>query len=206
MAELDVKTYDDESIFGETCPSLELLDPIKGGKVDLQPGKVHVVWFFVTFYKGAYIVHEELSRLSENYAKDATFICVSADAEKEKAEKYLQKIAEGKVYDENTKAVLRCDAPFIAWDANKATGKMFQQIANQGVLHVPQAFIVGKDGKIVWRQSLTQSHTIAQTNFEQQLIRAIAGEPMELKEGPKPKPKVEEGEDAGDMADDMSLF
>jgi len=202
---VDVKTYSDDAALGATAPSLELLEFVVGEKVDLQPGKVHVLFFWVSYYKGAWLVNEELTQLYEKYP-EVQFIAISNDADRAAVEKFLQKIADGKVIDENTKATYRLAVPYIAYDDKKATGKAYSNLSNNAVVHVPQAFIVGKDGKIAWRQNLTQSFTMSMSNFADQLDRVIKGEALDLTNGPKPKPVVDEGEAAEGMADDMSLF
>jgi len=198
MADIDVKTYNDDTILGATCPSLELLDFIKGTKIDIQPGKVHVLFFFNSFYKGAFVVHEEITQLSAKHT-DVTFIAISNDVDKPAAEKYL-----GKTYvDENTKLPQRMDTPFIAFDDKKTTAKMFAALSGNTILHVPQGIIVDKTGKIQWIQKFTQSATVAGSNFEANLIHVLAGEPVDKPHGNKPR-IVDEGEAA--EADDMSLF
>jgi len=202
---VDVKTYNDDSALGATAPSLELLEFVVGEKIDFQPGRIHVLFFWVSYYKGAWIVTEELSQLAEKFP-EGQLIAISNDADRAADEKFLQKIVDGKIYDENTKAVYRLAVPYIAYDDKKTTGKLYSALSEATVVHVPQAFIVGKDGKIAWRQNLTQSFTMSQSNFADQLERVIKGEPLDLTNGPKPAKVVDEGEEAEGMADDMSLF
>eukprot|EP00359_Climacostomum_virens_P000467 CAMPEP_0204896590 /NCGR_PEP_ID=MMETSP1397-20131031/255_1 /ASSEMBLY_ACC=CAM_ASM_000891 /TAXON_ID=49980 /ORGANISM="Climacostomum Climacostomum virens, Strain Stock W-24" /LENGTH=186 /DNA_ID=CAMNT_0052064223 /DNA_START=46 /DNA_END=603 /DNA_ORIENTATION=+ len=182
---VDVTTYSDDACLGKTAPSLELLEPIKGEKIDFQPGKVHVLYYFNTFYKGAYGVNEELTKLSEKHT-DIIFIAISNDAEREKAEKYLGKV----IVDENTKEQQRLAVPYIYFDDKKATAKMYCDVANLSVMSCPMAFIVDKAGKIAWRQQFLQTFTINQSNFEAQLLHVVAGEELESA-GPRPKVEVE---------------
>ena len=199
MTDVDVKTYSDDASLGKVTPSLELLEAVRGEKIDLQPGKVHVLYFFNTFYKGAYGVNEELTKLSEKYAELVTFIAISNDAEKEKLEKFLGKT----IVEENTKEVQRLAVPYIYFDDKKATAKLFTDVSNLSVMSCPMAYIIGKDGKIAWRQQFLQTFTINQSNFEAQLAHVLAGEPLESV-GPRPKVEVE-GEVA-DIDGDVSLF
>mmetsp|Transcript_64236 Transcript_64236/g.74670 ORF Transcript_64236/g.74670 Transcript_64236/m.74670 type:complete len:199 (+) Transcript_64236:49-645(+) len=194
---VDVTTYSDDKILGQVCPSLELLEVVRGEKIDLQPGKVHVLYFFNTFYKGAYPVNEELTKLSEKFT-EVTFVAISNDAEKEKVEKFLGKT----IVDENTKEQQRLAVQYIYYDDKKATAKMFCDLANLSVMSCPMAFIVDKNGKVAWRQQFLQTFTISQSNFEAQLKHVLAGEELESN-GPRPKVEVE-GESA--ECDDMSLF
>lgn len=195
---VDVTTYGDDKCFGKTAPSLELLDFVRGDKIDLQPGRVHVLYFFNTFYKGAYPVNEEFTKLFEKHGADVTFIAINNDAEKEKAEKFLTK----EITDLNTNEKLRLELPYVAFDPAKATAKMYAAAADLSVMSCPHAFIIGKDGKIVWRQQFLQTYLVKHSNFEAQLLHAVAGEQLAMN-GPKPKVDVE-GEAA--EADEMSLF
>jgi len=209
MAEIDVKTYSDEVFFGKAVPTLDTLEFVRGSKADYKTGVPTVIFFFVTYYKGAYIVNEELTALFEKLqagaaGKGVQFIAISNDPEKDKVEKLLAKIAAGTCCDAITKQVFRLDVPFVAWDDKKTVTKAFQDVTNVTVLHVPQAFIVDAAGKLVWRQAFTQTFKISDSNFEQQLEAVLAGKPLDMSTGPKPKVEVE-GE-AADVPDEMSLF
>merc|ERR1711991_859761 len=135
--------------------------------------------FWVSYYKGAWLINEELTQLSEKYP-EVEFFAISNDADRAAVEKFLKKIEDGRVIDENTKATYRLGVSRVCFDDKK--------------------------GKIVWRQNLTQSFTMSQSNFADQLERVIKGEELDMSNGPKPKVEADEGEDAGDMADDMALF
>lgn len=195
---VDVKTYSDDKCFGQKAPSLELLEAIQGEKIDLQPGKVHVLYFFTTFYKGAYPVNEEFTKLSEKYT-DVNFISISNDAEKEKLERFLQKL----ILDDKHNTPIRMKTPFIMYDDKKATAKLYADVSNLSVMSCPMAFIVDKDGKIQWRQQFLQTYTVKDSNFEAQLLHVINGEELESN-GPRPVVDAGEGEEA--ECDDMSFF
>ena len=207
----DCKTYDDDKAFGTKAPSLELIDMVRGEKVDFEPGKVHVIFFFQAFYKGAWIVNEEMSVLVEKYAPlGVKFIALSQDADVESVEKFLKKIEDGRVKDENTGKIYRLTMPYVALDGKKATGKLFATASDLSVLPVPCAYIVNKDGVIVWRQAMHQSHTLVQTspNFDSQLEKVVAGADVELKNGAAPKAKAadpDEGE-VMEVEGDLALF
>lgn len=205
MAEVELKTFSDDKCLGQTAPSLELLEFVRGQKIDLQPNRVHVLYFWVSFYKGAWGVNEEMTQLAEKHP-NVTFIAISNDADRAAVEKFLQKIADGLVFDENTKSVFRLDLPYVAYDAKKLTGKMYTALSDAGTtVHVPQAFIIDKSGRVAWRQCFTQSYTVSQSNFADQLSRVVDGGDVDLSNGPKPKPKVDEGE-AAEVDGDFSLF
>jgi thiol-disulfide isomerase/thioredoxin len=196
---VDVTTYSDDKALGQVAPSLSLLEPVKGERVDLEPGKVHVLFFFNTFYKGAYAVNEELTQLHEKFP-DVVFIAISNDAEKEKVEKFLAKV----VIDENHKKPLRLAVPYVFFDDKKATAKMYADVSNLSVMSCPMAYIIDRGGKIAWRQQFLQTFTMRQSNFEAQLVHVLAGDELESA-GPRPKIDADEGE-AAECGDDMSLF
>jgi hypothetical protein len=206
MADIvDVKTYSDDASFGQQAPSLASLEFVVGDKTDLVPGKVNVLFFWVSYYKGAWLINEELTQLSEKYP-EVQFFAISNDADRAAVEKFLTKIEAGKVIDENTKKTYRLGVSHVAYDDKKAVGKAYASLSNNALVHVPQAFIVSPDGKIVWRQNLTQSFTMSQSNFADQLERVIKGQPLDQSNGPKPKVEVDEGEVAEGMDEDFSLF
>ncbi|EKF98742.1 hypothetical protein TCSYLVIO_010353 [Trypanosoma cruzi] len=195
---IDVTTYADDRALGQVAPSLEKLEPIRGAKVAIEGGKVYVLYFFNTFYRGADPVNEELTVLSEKYGDRVVFVAISNDVDKEKTEKYLNKT----IVDENTKKPLRLAPPHILFDEKKATGKKYAESSNLTVMSCPMAFIVGGDGKIAWRQQFLQTFTISQSNFEAQLNHVLAGEALESN-GPRPVVQVEE--EAVEV-EEMSLF
>ncbi|EAN92541.1 hypothetical protein C3747_35g124 [Trypanosoma cruzi] len=196
---IDVTTYADDRALGQVAPSLEKLVPIRGAKVAIEGGKVYVLYFFNTFYRGADPVNEELTVLSEKYGDRVVFVAISNDADREKTEKYLNKT----IVDENTKKPLRLAPPHILFDEKKATGKTYAEASNLTVMSCPMAFIVGGDGKIAWRQQFLQTFTISQSNFEAQLNHVLAGEALESN-GPRPVVQVEE--EAVEVEEEMSLF
>ena len=204
---VDIKTYDDEAFFGATAPSLELLDFVRGDKIDYKPGQVTVLYFFNTFYKGAWWCNEEITKLAEKYhAKGVQFVAVSQDADIASLDKFLTKIDNCKIIDENTKQPLRLSLPYTAFDEKKLTGKMFAVAFDHTVLHVPQAIVIDGKGQIAWRQAFSQSFLPSQSNFEDQLTRVMGGKALDLSNGSKPKQQA--GEDDGEAAevDDMALF
>ena len=198
------KTYSDEKFYGKALPPLVSLDMAVGDINDFKTkDAVSVVYFFTTFYKGGYVVNEELSVLQEKYP-EIQFLAISCDPEKEKVEKLLKKIAEGTCCDPITKQVWRLKVPFVAHDAGKTVAKAFNDIVNSSVLHTPQAFIIDAQGNIAWRQNLLQTFNFSNCNFEKQLQLVKEGKPVEQVHGEKPKVEVE-AEDA-ECDGDMSLF
>ena len=206
-----VKTFDDDTAFGTTAPSLELLEFVRGEKVDLEPGKVHVLFYWQAFYKGAWVINEQVTKVWEKFhPAGVQFIAISQDADTASVEKFLGKIADGRVKDENTGEIYRLDMPLVAFDGKKATGKMYADASSLTVLPTPCLYIISKEGKIVWRQALTQSNQLHQVSpsFESQLEKVVAGQPVELCNGPTPK-KVAADPDEGEACEvegDLALF
>jgi hypothetical protein len=203
MTDVDVKTYSDDSCFGKDAPSIDSLEFVVGDKIALPKDKVTVLFFWVSFYKGAWMINEELTQLSEKHP-DVQYIAISNDVDRAAVEKFLKKIEDGRVIDENTKKPYRLAVSHVAFDDKKAVGKAYADLSNNSLVHVPQAFIV-KDGKVAWRQNLTQSFTMSQSNFVDQLERVIKGEALDMSNGPKPVVECDEGE-AVEVDGDLALF
>jgi hypothetical protein len=203
MAE-DLKTYDNDKSLGVPAPTLEKLDFLRGDKVEsYEQDKLYVLFFFVTYYKGAYGINEEITVLSEKYP-EPVYIGISNEADgeaktgKEKTEAFLEK----KITDLNTGAAQRMGLSRVAFDDKKVTAKMFASVCDLTVLGCPHIIVV-KNGNIVWRQAVTQSYTIADSNFEVQLQHLIKGEPLE-KIGDRPV--IEEEGEACEVEGDVALF
>lgn len=202
---VEVKVYNADPCMGKPLPPINNLEYVKGDKGELKPNVVTVVYFFQCFYKGGFIVNEELTQLSEKFPQGVQFVAISNDPEKEKVEKLLQKIAAGTCCDEVTKQVFRLGVPWVAWDQGKVLTKQFSDICNTSVLHTPQAFIVDGHGKIQWRQPLLQNYKFSDTNFGDQLAAVIAGKAITSPHGDRPKVEAA-GEAACEGEDEMSLF
>ena len=204
MGDVDTKTYADETFYGKPLPPLANLEFLQGDKAAVQAtGAVQIIYFFNTYYKGAFNCNEELTVLADKF-KEVQVVAIGNDAEKVAVEKLLASIANGSCCDPITKQVFRLNVPFVAFDAGKHATKAFADALNTSVLHVPQAFIVDKTGKLVWRQALLQNCKFSDTNFEAQLVAVLAGNAVAQTNGNRPK-GAEEAAEAG-MADDMSLW
>ncbi|KAG5505065.1 hypothetical protein JIQ42_04250 [Leishmania sp. Namibia] len=199
MTDIDVKTYSDDASLGKEAPTIDSAHPIKGERVSMEAGKVYVLYFFNTFYRGADVCNDEFTTLSEELSDQVRFIAISTDADIAKTEKYLGK----EIIDENTKKRLRLAPPHILYDEGKAVSRRYADVSNLSVMSCPMAFVV-KDGTIVWRQQFLQTHTVSQSNFRAQLKCVLDGEELESN-GPRPKVEVEE-EEAEGMDGEMSLF
>ena len=191
-------TYDDCKSLNTVAPSLELLEYVRGERIDYQPGKVHVVYFWAKYYKGGLPVTEEISKLSEKY-KDVLFIAISGDAERREVEKFLQKEQK----DEKTGEDAGLRTQYVAFDDKGWTRKMFGQALGGIAVSIPQAFVVNQKGLLAWRQVFSQSVRVADTSFEEQLKSVIAGTALKSNGN---KPKVDAGPGEAAECDDMALF
>lgn len=199
MTDIDIKTYSDDASLGKQAPAIDSTRPIKGEKIAIESGKVYVLYFFNTFYRGADVCNDEFTTLAEEMADKVEFIAISTDADIAKTEKYLGK----EIIDENTKKQLRLAPAHIIYDEGKAVSKSYADVSNLSVMSCPMAFVI-KDGNIAWRQQFLQTHTVNQSNFRAQLNHVLASEELESN-GPRPKVEVEE-EEAEGMDGEMSLF
>lgn len=201
---IDIKTYSDEVFFGKPFPSLANVDFVRGDKAELKTkGVISVFFILQVFYKGGFIVNEELTQLAEKF-KDVQFVAIANDPEKEKIEKLLVKIKDGSCCDPVTKQVFRLDVPFVGHDNGKVLTKALANTLNASVLHAPHAFIVDTHGNIAWRQSLLQNYNFSASNFADQLTAVLAGKAVAQPNGTRPKADVT-GE-AAEVDDEMSLF
>ena len=192
-------TYDDDLCFGKAAPSFETLDFLTGEQFpQAVQGKTCIVYFCAKYYKGGQFVSDEMSALAKKYT-DAIFIGISGDAERAQVERYLEK----KVLCENTGRQLMTDLPFFCFDANGVVRRQFSEKIGGAAVSIPQAFVIDRNGKLVWRQVFSQNLLISQTDFEAQIKHVMNGEELES-HGNKPKVDCGEAEEA--EADDMSLF
>ena len=204
----EYKTYDDDSCMNVYAPATELGDvidyPSNGLKrIDLHPGKVNVVYFMCKFEKGAYIVNEEMSEMTEALGDAVQVLALSTDPDRGTVEKFLAKTRKGEVTDLNTGKPYRLTME-VGWDEQKRTFGMYRALCG-GKLTTYHAFVINKEGKIVWHQQFAQTCPVSKTNFVDQVKKAIAGEPLELN-GDRPKKAAEDIEEEDAECDDMALF
>eukprot|EP01059_Diplonema_ambulator_P015967 TRINITY_DN271_c0_g1_i1.p1 TRINITY_DN271_c0_g1~~TRINITY_DN271_c0_g1_i1.p1 ORF type:complete len:236 (+),score=120.29 TRINITY_DN271_c0_g1_i1:87-710(+) len=201
-------TYDDDVCLGQVAPSTELADFIEypsldQQRMDLHPGKVNIVYFMCKFEKGAYNCNEEMSVLHDEMKDQVQIVALSTDPDRGTVEKFLDKCRKGEVTDLNTGKPQRLSMD-VAWDDGKKTFGMYRNLCN-GVLTTYHAFVINKEGKIVWHQQFAQTCPPSKTNFVDQVKKVVAGEPL-ASNGDRPKKDPADIEEEDAECDDLALF
>jgi len=185
-------TYDDDHSLGKDAPKISSIEFVTPEKVDITPGKVHVILFWAKWDKGGYAVLDAVSALSKQFP-DVDFVAISNDPAKTDVTRFLEK----------KEATLSFP---VAFDAGKAVHNEYRDVAGLGAMGIPHLFIVNKEGKIVWREQFAQAHPLAKGQFAEQLRRVVAGEEL-VKNGEKPKVEVKKTEEEDAPEEDFgSLF
>lgn len=73
----------------------------------------------------------------------------------------------------------------------------YKEVSKQAALTVPTCFIIGKDGKIAWRERFGQNYIVERSDFGVQLEAVVGGKPLKSNGN---RPKVE-GEDVEEEAE-----
>merc|ERR1712216_379153 len=150
--------YDDDKAIGVDAPKLGDLEFLQGEKVELGEGKVCVVVFLTTYSKDNFPNMTELSELSKQYPNVAfTGVLVDPLGTREDP-KSKATVTNFLNYhkDDTIKRDPTAEPPHIAfpvaYDPTKEYKNKWQEDCKQAAIDIPTAFIVGKDGKILWRE------------------------------------------------------
>jgi hypothetical protein len=71
----------------------------------------------------------------------------------------------------------------LAYDAGKTVGTSFKELSKLNMMSAGMAYIINKEGIIVWRESFNSSWSLENGQFKEQLSRVLKGEPL-LDNGP----------------------
>merc|ERR1711970_1046594 len=144
------------------APKLGDLEFLQGEKVELGEGKVCVVVFLTTYSKDNFPNMTELSELSKQYPNVAfTGVLVDPLGTREDP-KSKATVTNFLNYhkDDTIKRDPTAEPPHIAfpvaYDPTKEYKNKWQEDCKQAAIDIPPAFIVGKDGKILWREKFGQ--------------------------------------------------
>lgn len=134
-----------------------------------------------------------MKAFDELYARgDVNVIALSTDPKEKDIKRFLEKG--------------ECPVSFpIAFDEGWPVKDSYAKLCERSALIVPCVFIVGADGRVVWREQFAKAHPFESSQTMEQLNRILRGEPL-LDNGPAPArpgdadedPSAAEGE-GGDL-------
>merc|ERR1712224_578815 len=187
-----------------------------GEKVELGEGKVCVVVFLTTYSKDNFPNMTELSELSKQYPNVAfTGVLVdplgTREDPKSKATvmNFLNYHKDDTIKRDPTAEPPHIAFP-IAYDPTKEYKNKWQEDCKQAAIDIPTAFIVGKDGKILWREKFGQYWPVKKSKsgvgavFPEQLALAAEDKPM-ASQGNRPKVEGEDEEEEAEGDFDMGF-
>jgi len=166
------KTYNDDAALGKPMPDMSTLTWIKGEAP--KGGETTVVLFWAKYAKGDYKHVAHFNELTKTHPK-LQVVGISCDAEQADAEKFLAKI--GKEMAEQNIKSLDCDYA-LAFDGGKKVGSACKELSKLNMMSAGMAYLVNKEGIIVWREGFNSSWTLEQGIFGEQVDRILSGKPL----------------------------
>lgn len=168
------KTYDNDPAHGQKAPALDSLKYLTKDKGEAKLGEQLVVLLFWGKYQEqSYKFLPTYSKLSNKYGDKVQFVAVSMDPEESYPQKFLDDPA--KKYS----SVYPCDFA-VAWDEGKKVAPEYEMV-QRGTLLPPHAFVINKEGTVVWHQDHSEigSNAPSYMNLmEQQLDALVAGKDL----------------------------
>lgn len=146
---------------GDTAPPLSIIEWVKGASVDLKRDarkKIHMVEFWATWCPPCKMSVPLLSELQKKYKKDLVIIGVTEPDMRGNTPAAIRAFVkqQGAIMDYT-----------VAIDDGRTTEAY---LVGAGVIGIPHAFIVDRNGKIVWQGSPLEP------NLDDVLGRIVAGE------------------------------
>lgn len=199
------KSYDNDSCIGQKAPSLATLDYCELDFPKPTDGKAYIILFWAQYHKPGYEFIKRYSMLAEQYRNQIDFVAAFTDPGKEVGQKFIDDPA-GKY---SSVFPLKMAT---AHDVKHQLKNVYVDLTLK-VLSVPHAFLVSKEGKIIWHQDHSElGATVPQwmNLFEQQLVSFLATGKA-VKVGDKAESESEEeseddGEGGGVEVDLDDLF
>lgn len=130
---------------GDRAPALVIAEWVKGERLDLQREigkKIYMVEFWATWCPPCKASVPRLTEFQRKYKKDLTIIGVTAPDDRGNTPKavrrFVKRLGSGMEYT-------------VAIDKDMATTNAYLSAA--GIVGIPHAFIVGRDGRVLWQGS-----------------------------------------------------
>ena len=159
--------------------------------LDYGANTATVVCFWSKIHKGNYPTINTWSDIASRYVdKGVTFVGVARDTDPAQVGKYIKRIGDHAPTLGENGIWLSGGIP-LAYDAGSQVNMGFKTAAEMKTLGVDNAFIVNKEGKIVWRAKFNRGKEPTGV-FEAQLRRIANGEEVQLNNEP---PEESSGED-----------
>lgn len=117
---------------GDEAPELEVTDWLKGGELQIEPGKVYVIQFFATFNSDCRAVIPTLTELQDKYRDKGLEIVGITE----------QSASSVKSFVENNELSYR-----LASDQYKNTSAAYME----GVTQIPYAFVINRTRRLAWK-------------------------------------------------------
>ena len=184
--------------FGKDAPALSTLDVMHNGpegsdapSLDYSSNTATVVCFWSKIHKGNYPTINLWSDIAARFKEQGVvFVGVARDTDPAQVGKYIKRIGDHAPTLGENGIWLSGGIP-LAYDAGAQVNMGFRTAAQMKTLGVDNAFIVNKEGKIVWRAKFNRGKEPSGV-FEAQLGLVAAGKDVELNNEP---PAESSGED-----------
>ena len=173
---------------------------VTGSRYLLSDDKHTLLVFWAKWDKANFHAYEKFADVAAKHADALNVICVSTDPEKSYAEGMLTK----EKYAEPGQHLKKMN---VAWDANKTVASAYKEVMEELVINLPHAFLINKSGIVVWHEIFRANN--ADCKLMAQIDRLVAGEEMELSNGPTPVIEDDSDSDSdggAEVDDDFELF
>jgi len=183
----EFKIYNDEKCLGKTAPSLGSLDIMhwpegveQVEEIKYADNTATVVCFWAKTHKGNYPTLCTWSDMAEldRYKDTVRFVGVARDADQNNVTKYMGKIGKFNETLGKNGITIAGGIP-LAYDVAMQVNVGFRVETALKVLGVDNAFIVNKEGTIMWRSVFNRGEEPS-GQFMTQLDHVLKGEPVDL--------------------------
>mmetsp|Transcript_46327 Transcript_46327/g.111037 ORF Transcript_46327/g.111037 Transcript_46327/m.111037 type:complete len:227 (+) Transcript_46327:20-700(+) len=203
--------YNNDVCLGKDAPSLSTLDVMHNGvegaeapNLDYAANTATVVCFWSKIHKGNYPTINLWSDIAARFSEQGVvFVGVARDTDPAQVGKYIKRIGDHAPTLGENGIWLSGGIP-LAYDAGSQVNMGFKTAAAMKTVGVDNAFVVNKEGKIVWRAKFNRGKEPTGV-FEAQLALVAAGKDVELNNEPEPESEGEDEPEEDTGADKEAL-